>query len=184
MESAGVQNTGGEGPSYIFCALPYKPDAEREGEWGLDTALAIVEEAVDAFDPAHTDCQPVTHTWPPDMEEIGQTIDTFEMMRTAYFNHGGNNLPDIGQMVPTLEANFYMWLSCRKQQWRQHRLDKKLRRQLTPEEDFPRHQRKWQWSSMKVTREAQKTPVLEENFDRWLAERKNVRRLQRMAKKH
>lgn len=67
-----------------------------------------------------------------------QVMDTFELMRSAYFTRGSNSLPDLNEPVPRIEVNFYMWLACRKQQWRKHRTDKRARRQLTPEEDFPR----------------------------------------------
>lgn len=65
-------------------------------------------------------------------------MDTFELMRSAYFTRGSNNLPDLHESVPRIDVNFYMWLACRKQQWRKHRTDKRARQQLTPEEDFPR----------------------------------------------
>lgn len=59
-------------------------------------------------------------------------------MRSAYFTRSSNSLPDLSKPVPKMEANFYMWLSCRKQQWRKHRADKRVREKVTPEEDFPR----------------------------------------------
>lgn len=65
-------------------------------------------------------------------------MDTFELLRSVYFTRAGNSLPEIHRSVPKIEADFYMWLACRKQQWRQHRSNKRARRQLTPEEDFPR----------------------------------------------
>ena len=65
-------------------------------------------------------------------------MDTFELMRSAYFTRGSNSLPDLHESVPRIDDNFYMWLACRKQQWRKHRTDKRASRQLTPEEDFPR----------------------------------------------
>lgn len=71
-------------------------------------------------------------------ETSQQVMDTFELMRSAYFTRGSNSLPDLNEPVPRIEVNFYMWLACRKQQWRKHRTDKRARRQLTPEEDFPR----------------------------------------------
>lgn len=67
-------------------------------------------------------------------------MDTFEVMRSAYFTRGSNSLPELDRAVPRIEANFYMWLSCRKQQWRKHRSDKRARQKLTPEEDFPRQE--------------------------------------------
>ena len=59
----------GEGPAYVLCALPYRTDAEREG-WGLDTALAIVEEAVEAFDPQRMmQARPARTSWPPELQD-------------------------------------------------------------------------------------------------------------------
>ncbi len=67
-----------------------------------------------------------------------QALDTFELMRSTYFPRRSNSLPDLSEPVPKIEANFYMWLSLRKQQWRKYRMDKRASRHLTPEEDFPR----------------------------------------------
>ncbi|CAM9909004.1 unnamed protein product, partial [Pylaiella littoralis] len=187
--AAAVANNiaGGRGPAYILCALPYRADAERDREdWGLDTALAIVEEAVEAFDPPRMQARPAKTSWPPELQDKAKALDTFELMRSAYFKKRSKSLPDLREPVPKIEANFYMWLSCRKQQWRKHRNDKKTTRQLTPEEDFPRwlKQRKWDWKSSKMERESFNTPPLEEDFYTWLAERKKVWRLQRLTRKH
>ncbi|CAM9837131.1 unnamed protein product [Hapterophycus canaliculatus] len=138
MAAAVASNiAGGEGPAYVLGALPYRTDVERE-HWGLDTALAIVEEAVEAFDPPRIPTRPVRTRWPAELEEKAKALDIFELMRSAYFTRRSNSLPDLSEPVPKIEANFYMWLSCRKQQWRKHRTDKRTSRQLTPEEDFPR----------------------------------------------
>lgn len=60
---------GGQGPAYVLSALPYRADAERE-EWGLDTALAIVEEAVEAFDPPRMhQARPARTGWPPELQD-------------------------------------------------------------------------------------------------------------------
>lgn len=67
--AVGTNIASGEGPAYVVCALPYRADAEREGEWGLDTALAIVEEAVDAFDPPRIESRPVRVRWPEALRE-------------------------------------------------------------------------------------------------------------------
>ena len=67
-----------------------------------------------------------------------QALDTMELMRSAYFPRSSSSLPDLSEPVPKIETNFYMWLSCRKQQWRKHRADKRISRKVTPEEDFPR----------------------------------------------
>lgn len=68
---AAVSNIGGgEGPAYVVCALPCRTDAVgRDTEWGLDTALAIVEEAVNAFDPPRIETRPVRDNWPLEMQE-------------------------------------------------------------------------------------------------------------------
>lgn len=58
----------GQGPAYVLCALPYRTDAERE-DWGLDTALAIVEEAVEAFDPPRMQARPARTSWPSELQE-------------------------------------------------------------------------------------------------------------------
>lgn len=74
----------------------------------------------------------------PPFLSCDQALDTFELMRSAYFTRSSNSLPDLSEPVPKIETNFYMWLSCRKQQWRKHRADKRISRKVTPEEDFPR----------------------------------------------
>lgn len=58
----------GQGPAYVLCALPYRTDAERE-DWGLDTALAIVEEAVEAFDPSRMQARPPRTSWPAELQD-------------------------------------------------------------------------------------------------------------------
>lgn len=58
----------GQGPAYVLCALPYRSDAERE-DWGLDTALAIVEEAVEAFDPPRMQARPARTSWPSELQD-------------------------------------------------------------------------------------------------------------------
>lgn len=65
-------------------------------------------------------------------------MDTFEVMRSAYFARGSPSLPELSQAVPRLEANFHLWLSCRKQQWRKHRADKRARHGFAPDDDYSR----------------------------------------------
>lgn len=60
---------GGDAPAYVLCALPYRGDVDRDAEWGLDTALAIVEEAVDAFDPSRLEARLVRTTWPAELQD-------------------------------------------------------------------------------------------------------------------
>lgn len=69
MAPVGTNIAGGDGPAYIVSALPYRADTDCGADWGLDTALAIVEEAVDAFDPPRIEARPVRPTWPPELQE-------------------------------------------------------------------------------------------------------------------
>lgn len=69
MAAVGTNIAGGDGPAYIVSALPYRADTDCGADWGLDTALAIVEEAVDAFDPPRIEARPVRPTWPPELQE-------------------------------------------------------------------------------------------------------------------
>lgn len=79
--AGGSNIAAGEGPAYIVCALPYRNDAVgREVEWGLDTALAIVEEAVDAFDPPRIEARPVRGSWPAELQERAKVLT----LRIAY----------------------------------------------------------------------------------------------------
>lgn len=76
--AAAVANNiaGGRGPAYVLCALPYRTEAGREREdWGLDTALAIVEEAVEAFDPPRMQARPVKTSWPPELQDKAKVMD-------------------------------------------------------------------------------------------------------------
>lgn len=69
MAAVGTNIAGGDGPAYVICALPYRADVDGGGDWGLDTALAIVEEAVDAFDPPRIEARPVRTGWPPELQD-------------------------------------------------------------------------------------------------------------------
>lgn len=74
--AVGTNIASGEGPAYVVCALPYRADTDREAEWGLDTALAIVEEAVDAFDPPRIEARPVRVRWPEALRESARVSAT------------------------------------------------------------------------------------------------------------
>ena len=69
MANVGTNIAGGNGPAYVVCALPYRADVNQGANWGLDTALAIVEEAVDAFDPPRIEARPVRTNWPPELQD-------------------------------------------------------------------------------------------------------------------
>lgn len=69
LEMVATNIAGGDAPAYVLCALPYRGDIDRDAEWGLDTALAIVEEAVDAFDPARLQARPVRTSWPAELQD-------------------------------------------------------------------------------------------------------------------
>lgn len=69
MAVVGANIANGDGPAYVICALPYRAEVDRGMEWGLDTALAIVEEAVDAFDPPRLEARPVQTCWPVGLRE-------------------------------------------------------------------------------------------------------------------
>lgn len=69
MAAVGTNIAGGDGPAYVICALPYRADVDGGADWGLDTALAIVEEAVDAFDPPRIEARPVRTDWPPELQD-------------------------------------------------------------------------------------------------------------------
>lgn len=69
MAAVGTNIAGGDGPAYVICALPYRADVDGGADWGLDTALAIVEEAVDAFDPPRIEARPVRTGWPPELQD-------------------------------------------------------------------------------------------------------------------
>lgn len=69
MAAVGTNIAGGDGPAYVVSALPYRADMDCGADWGLDTALAIVEEAVDAFDPPRIEARPVRPSWPPELQE-------------------------------------------------------------------------------------------------------------------
>lgn len=64
---------GGQGPAYVLRALPYRADGDR-AEWGLDTALAIVEEAVEAFDPPRMQARPARTGWPPELQDKAKVL--------------------------------------------------------------------------------------------------------------
>lgn len=81
MAAAVANIAGGQGPAYVLCALPYRADAEREREdWGLDTALAIVEEAVEAFDPARMQARPAKTSWPPELQEKAKVCQGWDVV--------------------------------------------------------------------------------------------------------
>lgn len=67
---------GGVGPAYVICALPYRADVDGESQWGLDTALAIVEEAVVAFDPPRIEPRRVRERWPEQLRESAKVTKT------------------------------------------------------------------------------------------------------------
>lgn len=69
MAAVATNIAGGDGPAYVICALPYRAEVDRASEWGLDTALAIVEEAVDAFDPPRIEARPARTSWPAELQE-------------------------------------------------------------------------------------------------------------------
>lgn len=83
---------GGKGPAYVICALPYRNDVVgREVEWGLDTALAIVEEAVDAFDPPRIEARPVRATWPEELQECAKVCVLSTLQEAVPMHSGGRN---------------------------------------------------------------------------------------------
>lgn len=75
MAAVGTNIAAGDGPAYVICALPYRADVDGGADWGLDTALAIVEEAVDAFDPPRIEARPVRTCWPPELQDKAKVSD-------------------------------------------------------------------------------------------------------------
>lgn len=79
----GTNIANGDGPEYVVCALPFRADDSGGGaDWGLDTALAIVEEAVDAFDPPRIEARPVRTSWPEQLQDKAKVRSIYNGSRT------------------------------------------------------------------------------------------------------
>ncbi|CAM9711510.1 unnamed protein product [Phaeothamnion confervicola] len=149
-----------ERPAYIRGALPFRNEVEGS-TWQVDIALAITQEAVEAWDPTALPPRPVTRLWPRGWQPA-EPVSLLETMRTAYFGSAGQALPHAGRQVPQIENNLYTWLTCRKKQWKKRRERKR---------GYASNDRLPQWLEMSVERGERPTP--ETGFATWLELRKS-----------